>query len=183
MESIEFSGTIDGRVYSRALQLYDGGAGVVSLLWVAVGVYGLASSRTDEPATWGMPLTVLLAGSLVLIIVMRGALRTLPRKLLRSHISGKATTAGLLVRSPSGDENILWNQFDSATNQRDLVLLHSSSQQAYVVASKFFASQDAWFDFRYIVRERVRDSSPIKSSLISVAIWAAMIAGIFLAWN
>ena len=125
--------------------------------------------------------TVLLAGTVVLFIQLRSVLRTLPRRLLQSHISGKTTTAGLVVRSPSGDQTIPWNQFDSATIQRDLVLLHSSSQQA--CASKFFASEAAWFDFRYIVRERVRDPSPIKSSLITVATWLAMIVAIFLAWN
>lgn len=149
---ITFRGTIDRKLFARALRRQQRVLRSIAVLWVVVSLIGFGSAKMGDPATWGWPLFLLLFGVLILASPWLTARRALASgKMIGAPLSGSADESRIVIESEYGRSELPWSAFHRVKVMPDMVLLFASAQQFYVIARTFFASEDEWQRFRELV--------------------------------
>lgn len=178
---ITFGGTIDRKMFARALRRQMRGLQFIAVIWVLVGSWGLTSAVVDRPVTWGWPLFLLLLGALFLFLPSWSARTSLKTgQLISAPFTGSADESRFALESPYGRSEVTWPAFNRSAVYDDSVLLFTSAQQFFLVSREFFETEEQWNAFRALVARSVpvrsRRTSPMKAALI----WIAIIVLVFL---
>lgn len=181
---VEFTGVIDRRMLVRANRLQMAKVTPFAIMIMFAALYALlTSANVADTTSWSVPLFFLLFASFLLAspyLSARKALKT--NKAFDSLISGTADENQFVFNSALGHADIPWEKMYRAVVQRELVLLYPSAQQSFVVARRFFPSDQAWETFCQLVRDHVRQqpqSRPVRTFLV----WIAIIVMVFIVWS
>lgn len=185
--NVAFSGTLDERMFRRAIAGPLRGTRLLGILFVSVAIIGALSSfgasALREARAQLPPILFLgLFGVVLLLTPWLAARKQIKTsKLLRSPTSGSATDTGLHLESAYGTSDIPWSAFHRVKVYPHTVLLYQSAAVFHTIPREFFENQAAWEGFVGLVRAGV--PRPPSHFIRNVLIWLALVGLILIVFR
>lgn len=71
----------------------------------------------------------------------------------------KTIFKGILIKSENGTSLLKWKNIIKVTEKNEMVILYTSPVQALIIARGYFDTNQDFFDFKNIIKEKVKKSS------------------------
>jgi hypothetical protein len=180
---IAFQGTIDRQLLIKAQRVQIARFVPIAVIIAGSALYALASAKFEDPATWGVPLFLLLFAIVTLLspnLSARAALKT--NAALQSPISGWADEQHFVLHSAFAQVDIPWDKMHRVTIRPDMVLLYPSAGQSFILASQFFTTDASWEEFRQLVAAKCKRTHQDRPILKIIMLWVGIIVAVFIIW-
>ena len=162
-DALPFAGQLSREDLRRTLQV-----GSRLPLWARIALIPiglvLVGSCLSAKITSGAPVSSWLPGLIVVVAIAaivwsairKGAKANFDtNRLAQEGIEGSVLPEAVRIRSAYGQSELPWNIFYKATAASDYVLLYVSHIQCHVFPRRYFASDEAWTEFKRRVTANV----------------------------